>query len=183
MGQTLDILHVLTNAAPLVLSTIVLAGMLLAFLYAMIKVIIPALQEMNETFQIQRQSWKALIDEQNRINKRLTEELQADLATERQERIKLEKRVLETERELAEKTYQLEAANRQIALLKGELDEVRKDRKKVTEERDKLRLEVDDLHKEVDQLRKRLNELPAAVSGDGKAPTSEPKEAPGEKKS
>lgn len=177
MKDTITLLEILTNTAPLVLVVIILAAILGVFLYIMIKAVIPALQEMNETFHIQRQSWKALIDEQNRINKRLTEELQNDLTEERSERVKLEKRVAELEREIEEKTRQLETANKKIAEMKKELDDVKTDREKVTKERDKLRIEVDSLHREIEELRQRLNKIP--TSGDGKI---KDKESEGEKK-
>lgn len=152
MDQASDILAILTDVAPLVLSTLILGSIVLFGLWGAVKVVIPAMRELVQMSEAQRKSWQAIVEEQKRVNNALMAEIQNDLTAERVERKKLAVRVEELSAELARKDQRiaelqgeinqlrklLEDKDVLISDLRSELDRVKEDRKKVEKERDEL---------------------------------------------
>ena len=132
MRDTVTLVSILTEVAPLVLSTLILAGVVFVLLYVAIRFLVPALRETVEMFEAQRKSWKAILDEYTRINERLVGEARADI--ERLEgRVKelqklvvdKDERILALETKLDEQGKQLAAQEAEITVLREE--NVRKD--------------------------------------------------------
>lgn len=152
MQDYAELLTILTDVAPLVLTTLILGAIVLLVLYIVLKVVIPALRESIQMAEVQRQAWKSIIDEQARLNKLMMEEVQRDLTEERIERKRLAERIAEMEVELAKKDTRIEELQAEINVLRkalsdkelviqglrDELDRVKDDRKKVEKERDDL---------------------------------------------
>jgi chromosome segregation ATPase len=145
LGNTVDILTILTNVAPLVLSTIVLSAVLLFVMWAAIKIVIPAMREQVQLSEAQRSSWESIISEQKRLNSSLVGELRHDLEEERAARKALAVRVEELSTEVARK-------DARIAELQVELDNLRR----VVLQKDSL---VADLRRELDEMKRSRAEL------------------------
>jgi hypothetical protein len=157
MDNVPDILTILTEAAPLVLSTIILGAIMLFGLYASIKIVIPAMVGLVEMTESQRKSWLSIVEEQKRINVALVAEIQHDLSAEKVERKKLAVKVEELSADIARK-------DTRIAELQLEIDNLRK----IVTEKDFLVLNLQKELRDVIEDRKRIeierNELVARVS-------------------
>jgi septal ring factor EnvC (AmiA/AmiB activator) len=161
MNEAVDILTILTDVAPLVLSTLILACVLLLVLWIALKVLVPAMREATAISEVQRQSWKAIVDEQKRFNQALKEEMQRDLTEERVERKKLAVKVAELEAEGARKDTRIEEMQAEldqlrktlsekdakIAELVAELNREKESRKRIEQERGELLHRIEALEK------------------------------------
>jgi septal ring factor EnvC (AmiA/AmiB activator) len=163
MRETVTLVQILTEVAPLMLSTLILAGALFAVLYVAIKFIVPALREMVEMFEAQRKSWKAILDEYTRINERLVGEAKADIE-------RLEARVRELVALVADKDARivaletkLDEQGKQLAAQEAEIKALREE----NERKDKL---IAELREENGALRERLKAL--EEKGDEKSKTA-----------
>jgi chromosome segregation ATPase len=170
MDNAEQILTILTDVAPLVLSTLILGGIVLFGLWAAVKVVIPAMRETVEMAEAQRKMWLSIVEEQKRVNSALITEAQNDLTAERVERKKLEASFEEMKAELAHKDAIIaerdatiarrdaqiaeilasqdklqKTQDETIAQLRRELDTVKDDRKRVETERDELIKRIDAL--------------------------------------
>jgi predicted RNase H-like nuclease (RuvC/YqgF family) len=161
MNEAVDILTILTDVAPLVLSTLILGSIVLFALWAAIKVVIPAMRELVQMSEAQRKAWQAIVDEQKRANKAITEEMQRDLTEERVERKKLAVKVAEMEAELLRKDTRIEEMQAEldqlrktlsekdakIAELVAELNREKESRKRIEQERGELLHRIEALEK------------------------------------
>jgi chromosome segregation ATPase len=154
MDEAVTLVSILTETAPLVLALIMFALMLLMVLYTTIRVIIPMLREMFMAAEAQRQAWKAIVEEQNKIHARLVVDLEGDLAEECKEREALAKRMTELE-------AALEAKNAQISRLEAELTELKAEAAQQKAEIDKLRKDNEAKDKVIAALKQQLDEMKA----------------------
>lgn len=152
MNETIDLIQILTEIAPLALTTIVLGLILLALLWVAAKVLVPSLRAMIDISKAMQESWRQIVEEQRRINEAIKTEMLRDLTDERVERKKLAERVAHLEGEIARRDTRIAELEKElgklrlgvkerddiIVNLRGELDRVIADRKKVEKERDEL---------------------------------------------
>lgn len=160
-NTAVEVLKILTDVAPLVLSTIILGGILLFGLWAAVKIVIPAMGELIQMSESQRKSWLAIVEEQKRINTLLVAEIQVDLTAEKLERKKLEVKVEELSTELARKDVRIAelqveinnltrvVADKDILVenLRTELNEERAAREKIEQEKNDLSVRIEILEK------------------------------------
>jgi chromosome segregation ATPase len=198
MDEAVGILQILTEVAPLALSTLILALVLLFVMWLALKLFVPMVRESIQMFEAQRNSWQAVIAEQNRINRLLSEELQHDLEEERAERKKLEARVAEMEAELARKDARIQELQAEVARhqakitelqkaladkdmlirnLRDELNHVQEDRKRVERERDDLLHRIEALEK-AQRERPDGHDQPAKPEVNPDVPTTTPTQSP-----
>jgi len=161
MDGAVNILQILTDIAPLALSTLILGSVLLFSIYAAVKVVIPAMHELVRMSEAQRDSWERIVKEQEKISRLMMQEVQSDLADERAERLKLDARVKEMDAEMTRKDVRITEMQREIDTLRraladkdvlirdlrSELDRVKADRVKVEKERDGLLHRIEALEK------------------------------------
>jgi chromosome segregation ATPase len=167
LGETTALVSILTEAAPLVLSVIILAGVICLMFYALIKGILPVLRQLTEMVGVQRETWKAILAEQTRINERLATEARADIAR-LEERVKeLEALVKDKDRRIETLEAKAEEQGKRIAAQEVEITNLREE----NELKDKIILE---LQKQNAQLKERLKAL-EEKNGEKK---DEPEKAP-----
>jgi DNA repair exonuclease SbcCD ATPase subunit len=152
MNEAVDILEILTEVAPLALSTLILASVLLFVLWLAVKLLIPAMREAVQMSEAQRLAWQAIVKEQERFNQKAVEELRGELTDEKVKYKKLAERVSEMDLDLTRKdtlitelqnaitklNKALDEKDETIRNLRKELEEVKADRIKVERERGEL---------------------------------------------
>lgn len=195
MGEARDILTILSEAAPLWLSVIILAVVLVLILYAFIRVVIPAMQATVQQFTAIRASYDELIERSERLASREVAEMRQSLDREIEKREAVEAKLAAMQAEISQRDERLaeaqacivdlEQREQQRAAADAErLAELRKVQAEVSElqaqnkslqtqlaaveaDREKTATERDAAEKENEKLRERVSELQSTSQQQG----------------
>lgn len=186
-----ELVQALAEASPLVLVVLIAGGALIAMVIFLVRGVTPAIgriiEQQSEAANKQCsqhgeivKAWKTLLEEQNRVNATLSDGLKRELAEERGERIAMEndlrERMSGLQRELDDKTRQLDEARARISELERQLEVVKEDRDRIQNERDELKRRVEKLTTDVERLRNELKKYKRANDsidpGNGVHPSS-----------
>jgi chromosome segregation ATPase len=147
MDETVTLVSILTEAAPLGLAVILLGLIVLVTLMVILRVVVPALRTTIGMFDAQRTAWEKLVDAQNRFHTGLLEDLELRVDELERELELRDAQITTLEVEVGQLREDNRRKDQLIGDLKRELEAVKTDRDRVEGERDELRQRIEALER------------------------------------
>jgi chromosome segregation ATPase len=156
MREATTILQILTEVTPLVLAVIVLGSVLFLFLWAMFRVLIPAMQQTSSMFAAQRESYEQLFKHQRDFLEAERRDWQSELAEEKHARAEAEAGL---RRDIQARENEISALRERVKTLETEL--VRKNEliADLTAKLAAVERQRNDLQSRIETLEKRAAEI------------------------